>query len=161
MAPHLKISPRSSNSLSRSSERRWYSSMQRRNIRQSVQAQLETRNRPGCAFTFLGNLSVLFGIVGGGGVQKPKVAPRSEKEFAPVAPAGEEKQRQQGDMKKRGAAPSKGRGMVVRWGESWLGGRMQEFCAYPGLFFGSCFPLRYVRFVIFGERLIYSCRNTA
>ncbi|KAB5591962.1 Calnexin [Ceratobasidium theobromae] len=63
--------------------------------------------------TLLGGLGALFGVVGGSGPQKPKVAakPKGEKKgdaaaqaSAPVAPAGEEKQKPQGDVKKRAAA---------------------------------------------------------
>jgi len=71
--------------------------------------------------TFLGSLGALFGLVGGSGVQKPRVAgtkvTKNDKKAVaadaaaaadtPVAPAGEEKAKQQGDLKKRatGAAP--------------------------------------------------------
>ncbi|KAG9079119.1 hypothetical protein FS749_008813 [Ceratobasidium sp. UAMH 11750] len=65
--------------------------------------------------TFLGSLGALFGVVGNSGVQKPtpapKVASKNEKKAVaadaagaaktPVAPAGEEKEQQQGDVKKR------------------------------------------------------------
>ncbi|KAG9092704.1 hypothetical protein FRC06_011828 [Ceratobasidium sp. 370] len=64
--------------------------------------------------TFLGGLGSLFGVVGGSGVQKPTVAPKNKGKAVaavadgsaktPVAPAGEEKDKQQGDLKKRGAA---------------------------------------------------------
>ncbi|KAH7338696.1 calnexin [Rhizoctonia solani] len=64
--------------------------------------------------TFLGSLGALFGLVGGSGVQKPVTPTKSEKKAVaadaaasantPVAPAGEEKKKQQGDVKKRAAA---------------------------------------------------------
>ncbi|KAJ1302523.1 hypothetical protein OPQ81_002840 [Rhizoctonia solani] len=68
--------------------------------------------------TLLGSLGALFGIVGGSGVQKPEAKKPSKNEKkavaadaaasakTPVAPAGEEKQKQQGDVKKRAAASS-------------------------------------------------------
>ncbi|KAG8704274.1 hypothetical protein FRC08_002327 [Ceratobasidium sp. 394] len=69
--------------------------------------------------TFLGSLGALFGVVGSSGVQRPtpapKVASKNEKKAVaadaagaaktPVAPAGEEKEKQQGDLKKRATAP--------------------------------------------------------
>jgi hypothetical protein len=68
--------------------------------------------------TLLGSLGALFGVVGGSGPQKPKVGggkvtKNTKKAVAadaaaaadtPVAPAGAEKQKQQGDLKKRAAA---------------------------------------------------------
>lgn len=67
--------------------------------------------------TFLGSLGALFGVVGGSGPKKPrvegtKVTKNDKKAVAadaaaaahtPVAPAGEEKAKQQTDLKKRAA----------------------------------------------------------